>query len=305
MSYTVRRKDPCPCGSTRKAKYCCLTGPDTLHKASANILPPSPRTQYAHPRCYAALLHDCSPGVSKEHFISRGLLQQIGLNGTTKIAGLRWQEPETFKILPDERLAPQVLCGRHNIALSSLDAQMIRFSDALERFDDEVRDETDPAQGIALFAGYDIERWLLKAIVGGVVSRNMSGVMPDRCVELLYGISSWPDGTGLYFRATTGQTIYHSDSFRLETVIAQPTSEVVLFDFVVRGLPLRLVLTEGAAALPNGTYRPRRLIFSKGSHTRTLEMSWDDPRLDATIPLYRQPSYTGSPPDWPIWARQD
>lgn len=275
-----------------------------LQKSPTRVSPPPPRTGYAHPRCYAARLHDCGPGISREHFISRGLLQQIGLNKTTKIGGLRWQIPQTFNTVKDNSLASKVLCERHNNALSALDAQMIRFSDILEKFDNEVRDGTGPTHSICLFAGEDVERWLLKAMIGGISSRNITGSLPEHCVDLLYGISPWPAGTGLYLRATTGNTIYHSDSFQFQVTHIEQTGQVAIFDFVIRGLPLRLVLAEPAIRLENGIYRPRRLVFSRDTHARTLEMSWADPLLDATVPLFRQRSYDGPPPDWPAWARK-
>lgn len=50
-------------------------------------------TNYCHPHCYA----NCSTKISQEHFISATLLRKLEL---TKIAGLAWQQPDTFDRIP-------------------------------------------------------------------------------------------------------------------------------------------------------------------------------------------------------------
>jgi hypothetical protein len=65
---------------------------------------PGPHTNYQHPRCFANGDRNCSATISRDHFISKKYLKQIELNGTTKIAGLAWQEPRTFSLFAHEKV---------------------------------------------------------------------------------------------------------------------------------------------------------------------------------------------------------
>jgi hypothetical protein len=79
-------------------------------------------TGYRHGKCYANRYGDCSTKISREHFISENLLRRIHLTEPAKIAGLAWQDREKFDIVPIKGLASNILCQRHDEALSRLDA---------------------------------------------------------------------------------------------------------------------------------------------------------------------------------------
>src|SRR5262249_25028570 len=73
--------DPCPCGSKRIVKDCCL-------RSCGDLTPPAPRTDFTHERCYAQSFADCSTKISGEHWISHSLLKVLAPSGTFTVGGL-------------------------------------------------------------------------------------------------------------------------------------------------------------------------------------------------------------------------
>src|SRR6185312_1531780 len=119
-------------------------------------------------------------------------------------------------------LASDILCQRHNSALSSLDAQASHVSKTILRFDRSLLKydgSTTPREYVDV-SGVDFERWLLKCIVGLVLSGNLKhSVLKDECVNLLYSRLAWPELWGLYFSLpAAGTAVYHSDSFIIESL---------------------------------------------------------------------------------------
>ncbi len=123
--------DPCPCGSERKAKFCCLAK-GRWHGTPSNVHPSSPATGIYIDGCYAKSLLDCSTKLSREHYFSRALLKAVGPKAD--ISGLPWQAGKTNEVRLDA-LTAKVLCTRHNHALSGLDHAAARFFQTLRTFD--------------------------------------------------------------------------------------------------------------------------------------------------------------------------
>jgi hypothetical protein len=114
--------------------------------------PSEPPTGFRHPRCYASVDADCSTKISREHFISASLLRKLELYKKAKIAGLAWQEPESFDLVPVKGLASNILCERHNSSLSSRDGLIDDFATAIRAFD------CAPKSKHVKFSGSDLER---------------------------------------------------------------------------------------------------------------------------------------------------
>jgi hypothetical protein len=305
MSKAIGRNDSCPCGSGRKAKLCCLVTSRRLLKKPAEMRSAAPATGYSHPKCYAAGFNDCGTVISREHPISQGLLKQIGKDDTTKVAGFKWQEPETFKVVGDSSLASAMLCKRHNEAMSPLDEVAIRLSAFLEKIDDELREGTGPVDGHILFAGEEIERWMLKNIIGLAKAGMVHNEVTEESVELLFSNLPWSEGLGLYVDVEANARLYHQDANWFETKVVGGTNTVCLFTCQMRGLPLSLLFDSRAVGKHSGRYRPDRIIFKANGRSRTVHLSWmNKPPADKEVVLTRQASYDGNPEVWPEWARQ-
>jgi hypothetical protein len=252
---------------------------------------------YRHPRCYANADANCSTKISKEHFISASLLRKLELNNKAKIAGLAWQEPEKFDLVPVQGLASNILCERHNSALSRLDSLINAFATSIRSFD------RAPATKHVKFSGSDIERWMLKCLLGLSVSKNIKSQLKPECIDLLFGRSDWPEQWGLYFSMGTSAPIYHTDSFLIQTRIDAARSLVLAADFFIQGMPFTLVMGKPGDPKTFGIWRPGQLVFKSPSATQLMNLSWQDKCSGEPVTLTRTGTYDGHPPNWKGWEK--
>jgi hypothetical protein len=254
---------------------------------------------YQHPKCYARRDGNCSPKISKEHFISKTLLQRIQRDNTAKIAGLAWQAPQTFQRVPIKGLASNILCERHNSALSGLDATFGAFTQAIGDFDRAKSIERTTLK----FSGNDIERWTLKCLIGFTASGNLKAGLKPECVDLLFKRQRWPEAWGLYFANVGSNPIYHTDSFLIETLTTPDRTVVLAARFYIQGLPFLLILGKPDEARSFGVRHPSEIVLRSAVRERTLRLSWEDGQLGEPVSLTRAGSYDGYPPSWNDWER--
>jgi hypothetical protein len=138
--------------------------------------PPPPTTGVSNPKCYAACLRDCDSTVSKEHYLSESLLEELGPILRVTSPQLGFEEKE----LRPASLKAKILCKRHNEALSGLDAKARDYFRCLR--DAEAR--LTAGGGTDYFNGYDFERWLLKAFCGYI--RLDGDNVPELWVRILF-----------------------------------------------------------------------------------------------------------------------
>jgi hypothetical protein len=240
---------------------------------------------------------NCSTTISKEHFISAKYLRQIELNDTTKIAGLAWQKPETFSILPTKGLASNILCKRHNTALALLDTEFGSFAETIRDFD----------QGRAIsvtrtFSGRMIELWMLKCLLGLSASKNIHGTLKPECVNILFERQMWPADWGLY-SDTKVNSIYHTNSLSVETLSHPDRKTVLGGKFVVQGLPFYLLLGKPGNPSAFGIWHPREIVFKFPTLEKRISLSWDGQAGTDSIILTRTGTYDGPPPIWKDWEK--
>jgi hypothetical protein len=121
----VELQDPCPCGSGAKLEVCCHTITGRPWKRFRDPVPPPPKTNYSHPKCYLSATADYNRKLSGEHYVSRAVLAEIGT--AVDISGMPWQRPDQHQSLPINALTANVLCRRHNLALTGLDKEAVAF----------------------------------------------------------------------------------------------------------------------------------------------------------------------------------
>lgn len=272
---------------------------------NTNTHPPGSVTGHANAKCYACRDRNCSPKISKEHFISATLLRQIQLNNTAKVAGLKWQQGETFNVVPLAGLASSILCERHNNALSPLDTCMGSFSQAIGEFDAALRSSTSAnASENRHFSGDDIERWMVKCLLGLTTSKNLNTTdLKPECVDLLFANIDWPEGWGLYFSASSAKPIHHSASFLIETLVDAARGVILAAKFVIRGVPFVLCLGKPDNPASFGLFRPEAIVFRNGQCEKVLALSWLKGPKSPVILLERSGTYDGAPPEWKEWER--
>lgn len=96
-------------------KDCCF--------AEIEARPPRPQTGYSHPKCYARALQDCSDKLSLEHFASKSVLKLFAPDARLFAPFL----PKEGKSLRVDATGSNVLCVRHNSALSRIDDLALKY----------------------------------------------------------------------------------------------------------------------------------------------------------------------------------
>lgn len=192
---------PCPCGADRKARFCCRTGDCWWQRAPVSLqeLPPGSSLS----GCYAAHLGTCGGKLSLEHFISEGILREFG--PLVDVSGFHWVPPGESKLVPPQTLAARVLCQTHNSVLSPLDNRALVLARTALDITRTIGDPASPTT-FDLFAGEDLERFMLKAFIGVVTSRVLLGrreVPKDQpgiqqLVRILFGLEPMLPEMGLY-----------------------------------------------------------------------------------------------------------
>jgi hypothetical protein len=178
-----------------------------------------PKTNFMHERCYLSPLGNCGPKMTREHFVSRNILERI-TTSTLKFenAAHFFGGKETVEIGVDA-FSSKVLCDNHNSALSALDtAAGLVFSTIESLTKDLVRITTSPVpvKSFHVASGLDTERWLLKVYCGLIAAgkiRTLSGAILESdplqplLLQSLMGNASLCAPLGLHTHSFIGQTI--------------------------------------------------------------------------------------------------
>jgi hypothetical protein len=209
--------EPCPCGSTRRAGDCHVNRVTGRWKAPAYApLLTGASTGISCGGCYASFTNDCSPKLSNEHWLSKGIVLAAGHDRPVQISGLRWRKGREH-VLPASSMGANILCERHNNALWRLDETAISVFATLDHYQEDQRSQPDlHGNEFDLFSGEDLERWLLKLLWGGtaarVFARNAEPVHDLRATanrnmlaDYLFRGGSLPPGWGLYVEGRPGE----------------------------------------------------------------------------------------------------
>jgi hypothetical protein len=88
------------------------------------------------------------------------------------------------------------------------------------------------------FSGSDIERWMLKCLLGMTASKNICSRLKPECLTLLFGKVEWPDQWGLYFPVKAAP-IYHTDSLLIQIQTDEARALILAADFFIQGMPVQ------------------------------------------------------------------
>lgn len=144
-------------------------------------------------KCYAHCLGDCDGGPSREHYISRSVLDIAG--SKLQVSGFPWQNPEQQADIGIGALSAKMLCVRHNSSLSPLDKSAWTLVAALKRYFDATMAEQEFEDEIIEVDGFLLERWLLKVFCG-VLSLSKRDI-PEQWAKILFGRAHF-EKVGLY-----------------------------------------------------------------------------------------------------------
>ena len=127
------------------------------------------------------------------------------------VRGFPWQRTEEQRVGVGS-LESKVLCERHNNVLAAVDEQGVRLFRALAAIGREL-DGQGRAPRMKLFPGADVERWLLKALLGLASSGSARAIDGERLpwsppaewCRALFGQRPFSAPWGLYVSGTLGE----------------------------------------------------------------------------------------------------
>lgn len=235
-------------------------------------------------RCYAATLGDCSGQTSREHYVSRSVLEIVGQ--VVQISGFPWQKQNEEKIVGTQVLTAKILCRHHNSLLSRLDTAGKEFTGRLkEAYDSAMKGNR--SSSTCLIPGDQLERWLLKVLVG-IFNLSTRYQVPKEWIELLFERKPWPIGEGMHIFVAPGSGIWKFQLLRIILVHKTGDPRSILgAKFGLGGLPLLLAF--GKPRLREAgietLFRPGKLQVSQGSSVKEIQLSWPDQEKHGVVTL--------------------
>ncbi len=301
----VGRNAPCPCGSKRKAKKCCYRPGDEIRPLHAQVSPPHPATGYAHPKCYLRATRNCSERISREHVISQGILNRLTEWGRPILeelgeehmagSGMPSQSKGEINRRSVASKVSKILCDRHNTALAPLDSAAVRLLEGLKGCHDLVQPRlaVPDEDQFWLINGHDIERWMLKSLIGFMragwaregdlrVPGNLWEI-GSAMIEALLGNRAIDGRRGLYLRANrdsiNGEVEFTQWDVGIRPLWDPDSPEVIGASFRLFNSDFVLWLDElnrhprpdlGAVSL-----HPHRICAKRGTRRATIEFAWE------------------------------
>jgi hypothetical protein len=241
-------------------------------------MPPPPRTNYANPKCFMGVTQDCGKKMTREHYVSEGILEEIGF--IIRVNGVPWVPTAEGKRVARSKLTSRVLCDRHNSALSCLDSQGVAFFRAIKQYSDSAY---DGRERVSAFNGRDIERWMLKTLYGLLASKSLQakpGVRIDaeidqRCVNLLFDKGTFVPGRGLFVRTDIGRIVARKRIIGVQAVTNNAKGTLNGICFNIMGFDF--LLTTSRVSAEHSAFRPGYIVFSSRTGLKVIHLIWADP----------------------------
>jgi hypothetical protein len=297
----IRPTAPCPCRSGWVSVSCCYDAEDKkFRKKVRPITPPGPITGYSHSACYLRGTRDCSTKISGEHYFSAAILQQIAdlqeaSKGAVRVKGMPWQQAGETQDLPISSLKANILCKRHNEALSPLDDEASHFFSVLNRiFSDFNQKRIYRKLLLDLVSGSAIEQWMLKVACGlyfSVAAKGTNKISYTHSIDLekvekaLFE-NVWDDRGGMYFNGHTGSILTMGQDVSFTSLSDDHAQRFAGSRINLLGFEIDLLFdTTGADPRPWTalTRRPTELIFASPERKHHLLLSWSRGTPDSTL----------------------
>jgi hypothetical protein len=244
--------------------------------------PTGKRTGYSHSKCYASALEDCSKEITREHYISKKLLDRLG---DFEAHGLAWLKGNKMS-LPETAFRSHILCKRHNVALSPLDDNITQLYDLMRRWQDR------KVVGDLVLDGEDLERWAIKVMFGLLASGSAEMLgedgrpaprlinMPRKPMRVLFCEAALPKRAGYHHgHSVFGHLKPTAVRTRLDYTPGSKVPDSIVFSVV--GFTWITTLTKDAPMPAPGpgsepyVYRPSDFTIGDTGH---LTLRWNGAR---------------------------
>ncbi len=290
---TLRLDSPCLCGSGKAIATCHLDFDGRLRKQLPALTPSGPKTGYAHLGCYLRGTCDCSDQISREHYMSKAVLDQLGT--VLRVSGMHWQDISATIDTTVGNLTSKILCKRHNESLSPLDQEAALFFSALHKTLVDLERKTISRKPVFhLVDGTAIELWMLKVACGlyfGVGAKNRKKISEDHSIDMTkveraFFESKWDSRAGLYFKGSTGSVINIASSVGMTTLSSDSDQRVCGAAVSLLGVTLELLFDTTGTNPGNWAgiiRRPTELVFARKHRQHSVVLTWPPGTPEASI----------------------
>jgi hypothetical protein len=262
-----------------------------MKRSGKKKLAKMPREPFAHPKCYAKRLGDCSTIISSEHYISESILIRIGGGKMITVGGASWLNGGEPKSIAVGSFAANVLCDRHNSQLSPLDTVALNVFNLLVGCETQEDVRRAPKHLLVRVSGWDFERWFVKAFCGLHAAGHLGDQpeLPDYLIESLFLRKPLPHDFGLYFGAVLDEVLWMSKSLVFTTLFRPDTREACGFFMNVAGLGFQCSLrpaNDGGTGIVDGKQRLfHGFKFDLPGRVREVEFNWTPETKLARVPM--------------------
>jgi hypothetical protein len=181
---------------------------------------------FKHLKCYANTRGGCSTTISGEHYVSHGLIKLYGNNDPAFTIQHKTGRGVGHPVTP-KNFKANILCQKHNTALSPADDAALEFATFLRRNAlqyDAGAGEWGDAEEITI-SGDDMQRWVLKLFLNHAVTRhfdvqqNKTVTFPTEAIDLLLDRAAWPSTWGLTVPGETRSKDVRACPFQTKDVV--------------------------------------------------------------------------------------
>jgi len=281
----ITPESPCPCGSQGPVRKCCADTDGQIRVKVPSLLPPGRATGYAHSKCYLSEARNCSSKISGEHFVSRAILESLGEE--VQVGGIPWQARGTILKCGIDSLVSNILCTRHNSALSPLDALAARAFGVIRDVCDDLNHASDvTTTEWHLVSGEALELWCLKTLCGlffsSVAAKDGTSLKRTHTIDVhafeeALRLRRLPSNCGLYARLVTGE---FKGPITWNPLTSNDASKVIGLRVRMHAVQFEVILDPSNVNFDvvhkENIFRPWNLVFGDGKRTHVVVMSWPD-----------------------------
>lgn len=216
--------------------------------------------------------------------MSASVLGQFG--DEVVVSGAAWLADGESKKLTIGNLSANILCKRHNEALSPLDTEAGNFFSKLRQISEDLSRTTLSRKArVHLISGEMLELWMLKLACGlyfggGSVERVK---LKDhyrinlRKIERAFFSGGWDHAAGLYVLANVGRLMVVEEQAQAGPWVHRSSMRMVGALSTLRGLGVECIFdTEDlpVESAPAYVHRPTELIWHSGPRKHVVLLSW-------------------------------
>lgn len=258
-----------------------------MRKYLASLQPRPPRTGYSQAGCYLSHTNDCSRGITGEHYVSRSALEELS-EPVVAIDGVHWLAPGEQRVIGINSLTANILCGRHNSALSPLDDEGGQFLRTIKSIHASLGKKSLSRKTlVSIVSGEALEMWILKIACGlfysKIASQNRQ-ILSDHAINdsiIAEGFFSqrWRPRCGLYMRAAPRHLIPGVNQISMAPATLVNEKRYCGIRVWIIGLEFAVIFDPRGASLEQlaaegWCFRPTDLSFRTNQRTHWLVLTW-------------------------------